>query len=76
VNIGAAEFVREDPLERELRAAIHGALTAVKGVTRVEEEDRVTWVVAGQPDGGALTKSAADAVDRLQHKLRNYIENR
>src|SRR5947209_13444984 len=60
VTIWAAEFVREDPLEQELRDSVRAALTAVKGVTRAEEEDRELWAVAGQADGEALVKAAAD----------------
>lgn len=74
VTIGAAEFIREDPLEKELREALRRGLGAVKGVTRVEEEDREVWIVAGNPNGEALAKAAADVVDKLQAKLRKHVE--
>lgn len=74
VVLEAAQLVREDPLERELRVSVRAALEAVKGVTRVEEEDREVWVIAGRPDGEALITAAAAAVDRMQPKLRAYVD--
>lgn len=74
VTVHAAEFVREEPLEGELRNAIRAALTAVAGVARVEEEDREMWVIAGRPDAEALVTAAAAAVDRLQDKLRAHLD--
>lgn len=75
VTIWAAEHVREDPLEREMRDAIDAALRAVPGVEDVEEEDREVWVVAGDPAGEALVQAAAEAIDRLQAKIREYIRS-
>ncbi len=49
VTIAVAEFVREDPLEDELRREMDAALRAVPGVADVEEEDREVWIVNGQP---------------------------
>jgi hypothetical protein len=70
VTVWAAEFIREDPLEQDLRDAIRVALEAVSGVTRVVEEDREVWAVAGKPTGQALISAAAEAIDRLQGRLR------
>ena len=74
VVLEAAQLVREDPLERELRGAVRAALEAVKGVTRVEEEDREVWAIAGCPDGEALVRAAAAAVDGMEAQLRAYVE--
>ena len=75
VTVWAMEFVREDPLEQELRAAIAGALARVPGVTRVAEEDREVWVVDGVPSGEALVEAAAGAVDALVDRVRIYVNN-
>jgi hypothetical protein len=73
ITVFAAEFVREEPLEGELRNTVRAALKAVAGVTRVEEEDREIWVIGGRPDAEALVLAAAAAVDRMQDKLRAHI---
>jgi hypothetical protein len=48
VVIWVAEFLREDPLETELRGRIASALGAVDGVA---EEDREVWYVTGESSG-------------------------
>jgi hypothetical protein len=73
VIIGAAEFVREKPLESEMRRAVATALRSVPGVTEVAEDDREVWVVAGTPTGEALATAAADAVDGLADRIRAHI---
>ena len=74
VIIAVAEFVREDPLEAELRREMDAALRAVPGVTDVAEEDREVWIVNGQPSGEALVRAAAGVVDRLAPRARAYID--
>jgi hypothetical protein len=75
VHIWAAEFVRTNPLEREMRSAITAALAAVPGVKKVVQEDREKWIVAGDPSGEALVRAAARAIDRLQEKIRSHMES-
>jgi hypothetical protein len=45
VTVSVMEFIREDPLETEIRDAMAAELRAVPGVRRVNEEDREVWVV-------------------------------
>ena len=73
VSLWAMEFVREDPLESELREEVARALRAVPGVTDVAEEDREVWVVAGQPSGEGLVGAASTVVDQLAHRIRAYV---
>jgi hypothetical protein len=75
VTIYAAEFVREEPLEQRMRAAVDAALRAVPGVQDVAEEDREVWIVAGDPSGEALVRAAAEAMDRLQGDIRKHIKS-
>jgi len=69
-----AEFLRVDPLEDELRAAMASALRSVPGVTAVEEENREAWMVSGNPSGEALVRAAAGVVDSLARRARAYID--
>src|SRR5207302_812263 len=73
VSIYVAEFVRDDPLETDLRLAIGNALRGVPGVTNVMEEDREVWVLSGDPSGRALIESAGAALDRLADRTRAYL---
>ncbi len=73
VIIAVAEFVREDPLEDELRREMAAALRAVPGVTDVAEEDREVWIVNGQPSGEDLVRAAARVVDRLAPRTRAHV---
>jgi hypothetical protein len=73
VIVWVAEFLREDPLEAEFRAAMDAALRGVAGVTDVQEEDRELWAVDGQPAGDALLRAAADVVDALADRARPYV---
>ncbi len=61
--VDVAEFVREEPLESEFRAAIDAALRAVPGVRSVHEEDREVWLIAGGSSGVDLLTAAAVVVD-------------
>ncbi len=73
LEVWAMEFVREQPLETELRAAIESALAAVSGVRAVESEDREVWVVDGDLDGEALVGAVAGAVDGFSDRIRAHI---
>ena len=59
VGVAVAEFLRENPLEAELRQQMAAALPAVHGVESVWEEDREVWGVTGAPSGEALVRAAA-----------------
>src|SRR5262245_22472011 len=65
VTVAAMEFVRDDPLESELRDGIDAALRTVEGVLDVDEEDREVWVVNGAPSGEELTQAVARTVDQF-----------
>lgn len=73
VTVAAAEFVRSEPLESQLRQRVHAALTAVAGVTQVEEQDREVWTVEGKPDGEALVHAVAAVLDELAPAIRAHI---
>ena len=73
VAIWAMEFVRDDPLEAELRQRITDALRQVSGVTSAEEQDREHWFVTGNPSGRALVEAAARVVDDLANQTRAYM---
>jgi hypothetical protein len=74
VFVCAMEFVREEPLESELRLGIGAALRGTPGVSQVAEEDREVWRVGGSPTGDALTRAVADAVDEFAPRVRAHIE--
>lgn len=69
IAVAAAEFIREEPLESEFRAAVEAAARRVAGVTDVVEEDRETWLAAGDPDGAELTEAVALAVEPFAERL-------
>jgi len=75
VTVWVMEFIREDPLESEIREAMAADLRAVPGVSRVTEEDREVWVVDGSPSGEMLTQAAAGVVDRFADRAREHYEN-
>src|SRR5690349_8161817 len=70
VTVWVMEFIREDPLESEIREAMAAELRAVPGVARVSEEDREVWIVDGSPSGENLTQAAAKVVDRFAQRSR------
>ena len=76
VGVFVAEFLRDDPLEDELRQGMDEALRAVPGVADVAEEDREVWIVDGDPSGEALARAAAAVVDRLAPRARASIGER
>jgi hypothetical protein len=72
VTVAVMEFVREDPLESELRRRIAAALLSVSGVETAGEADREVWFVTGTPSGEALVRAAAEVVDDLAGQTRAY----
>lgn len=72
VTVAVMEFVREDPLESELRRRIAAALRSVDGVETAEELDREVWFVTGTPLGDALVRAASEVVDDLADQARAY----
>jgi hypothetical protein len=71
VWVNAMEFVREEPLEGELRRRIAGALRSVAGVEMAEELDREVWVVTGARSGEALIRAVGAVVDDLADRIRS-----
>lgn len=65
IVVALAEFARAEPLETRMSEAIHDALIAVPGVTRVEREDTEVWLAWGTPNGDDLVRAASRAVDPL-----------
>jgi hypothetical protein len=74
VGVAVAEFVRDSPLETDLRRRMPAALGAVDGAESVWEEDREAWGVCGTPSGEALVRAAAGVVDRLSAQTRACVE--
>jgi hypothetical protein len=75
VTVAVAEFLREEPLEGELRSGMASALSAVAGVVGVAEEDREVWRVEGTPSGDELLRVAASVVDALADRARDHIDD-
>jgi hypothetical protein len=73
VLVSAMEFVREEPLESQLRTAIEGALRTVTGVKKVQEEDREVWIIDGAPIGPSLVEAVAIAIDGYAAELRAFM---
>jgi hypothetical protein len=73
VTVAVMEFVRQEPLEGELRRRIAAGLRSVEGVESAEEMDREVWFVTGTPSGEALVRAAAGAVDGLAGQTRDYL---
>jgi hypothetical protein len=74
VGVAVAEFLREDPLESELRQQMAAALGAVPGVDVVAEEDRELWYVTGAPSGEALIRAAAQVVDHQADRAHAHLD--
>jgi hypothetical protein len=74
VTVSAMEFVREEPLEGELRREVFAALSSVPNVVEVAEEDREVWVIAGEPSGEALIRAAGHVLDEFADRIRAHIE--
>lgn len=73
VIVGAMEFLREDPLESEVRSAIDRALRSVPGVRSVVEEDREVWAVDGTPSGEDLVRATAEAMAPFEDRIRAEV---
>ncbi|QKV71508.1 MULTISPECIES: hypothetical protein [Streptomyces] len=74
VNVPLMEFVRTDPLASELRDRIAEALSNVRGVTSVEEEEREVWFVAGTPTGETLVEAVAHVLDDMSDRTRAVLD--
>ncbi|MEO6627193.1 MAG: hypothetical protein ABIP03_01350 [Aquihabitans sp.] len=74
VDVSVAEFLREQPLEGEMRSAVAGAIRSVAGVSEVAEGDRAMWVVSGDPSGEDLVRAVGEAIDRLAPAARAYLD--
>jgi hypothetical protein len=74
VIVAALEFVREDPLESELRGAIEERLETVAGVDEVASEDREVYIIDGEPSGRDLTTAAAAVVTEFAERIRAHID--
>ena len=74
VSVRLAEFVREEPLESEMRQQIEATLRSVDGVSDVQEMDREVWTVYGTPLGPELVRAAGEVVDRLADRARDQLE--
>ena len=73
VTVAAMEFVREEPLEGELRRRIAAALRSVEGVESAGEMDREVWFVTGTPSGDALVRAVAEVLDDLAEQTWAHI---
>jgi hypothetical protein len=76
VMVALAEFLRNDPLEFELRKQMSAALRAVDGAEMVWEDDPDIWGVSGTVSGEALVRAAAGVVDHLADQARAYLDSR
>lgn len=72
VTVAVMEFVREGPLEGELRRRVAAALLSVDGVESAGELDTEVWFVTGIPSGEALVRAVAAVVDDLAGQTRAY----
>jgi hypothetical protein len=74
VAVAAMEFVREGPLEGELRRRIVTALRSVEGVEAADEMDTEVWLVTGTPTGPDLVRAVAEVLDDLAGQTRAYAD--
>ena len=72
VMVEVMEFVREEPLEGELRRRIAAALRSVEGVETADEEDTEVWFVTGAPAGEALVRAVGEVLDDLADQTRSH----
>jgi hypothetical protein len=73
VTVAVMEFVREEPLEGELRRRIAAALRSVEGVETADEMDREVWFVTGTPSGEALVRAVAEVLDDLAEQTWAHV---
>lgn len=71
--VNAMEFVRDEPLESELRGAIDEAVRSVDGVEDVVEEDREVWAISGDPDGRMLFEAIGGVIDTFAPRIRHDV---
>jgi hypothetical protein len=76
VSVAVMEFIREEPLEGELRSRITAALRSVEGVEGADEMDREVWFVTGTPSGEALVRAVGDVLDHLAEQTWAYVSDR
>jgi len=73
VAVSVMEFVREEPLEGELRRRIAIALRSVEGVETADEMDTEMWFVTGTPSGEALVRAVGEVLDGLAEQTWAYV---
>ena len=73
VTVAAMEFVRQEPLEGELRRRVATALRSVEGVESADEMDTEVWFVTGTPSGEAQVRAVAEVLDDLAEQTRAHI---
>ncbi|MEO8553662.1 MAG: hypothetical protein ABI678_26995 [Kofleriaceae bacterium] len=73
ITVSAMEFVRDVPLEAELRHEITAALRRVPDVAEAAEEDREVWIVRGEPAGAALVDAVAAVIDARAEAIAAII---
>lgn len=74
VEVWVAEFLREEPLEGEMRRLVDQAIRSVAGVAEVEEGDREVWILSGSPSGEDLVRAVGDAIDQIAPRARAHID--
>lgn len=72
--INVAEFVTQEPLESQFRERIGAAISAVAGVTAIEEADREVWVVAGDVAGEALVEAVLTVLLQMAPELNHALQ--
>jgi hypothetical protein len=75
VTVPLMEFVREGPLEGELRRQITAALRTAEGVEAADEMDREVWFVTGTPSGVALVRAVGEVLDSLAQQSWAHIRS-
>lgn len=70
VFVSVMEFIREEPLEGELRRRIAAALASVSGATAAVESDREVWWVTGSCSGEALVRAVSAVLNDLAGQTR------
>ena len=73
VAVDLMEFLRDDPLEQEVRARVRSALGAVSGVSAVWEADRQLWAIQGDPSGRELVAAVATVLDAVAGRSRAWL---
>jgi hypothetical protein len=73
VTVSVMEFVREGPLEGELRRRIAAALRLAEGVETADEMDSEVWFVTGSPSGEALVRAVGEVLDGLAEQTWAYV---